>query len=160
SRAGRLVGLAEDVDAAALVHEVLELLGAPGTATFEVDGGLPTLHAYRAPLELVFRNLLGNAVKHAGRPDPHVRVSAGEGAPEGFVAFAVSDDGPGIPPEYHERIFGLFQPLRPRDEVEGSGMGLAVVKKTVESMGGAVRVESIPGGGTTFYFTWPRSVEA
>jgi PAS domain S-box-containing protein len=166
SRAGRLTGLAEPVDTAVLVQEVVELLDAPEAFVFELEGSLPTIETYRAPLEVVFRNLLSNAVKHAGRPDGRVRVSAhpadGEhGGDEGdgaFVAFVVEDDGPGIPPEYHERIFGLFQTLRPRDDVEGSGMGLAVVKKTVESLGGAIRVESSPGVGTTFYFTWPRRV--
>ena len=69
--------------------------------------------------------------------------------------FAVADDGPGIAPEYHERVFKLFQTLQPRDQVEGSGMGLSVVKKTVESRGGTVRLVSQAGSGATFYFTWP-----
>ncbi|MEZ4615946.1 MAG: ATP-binding protein [Caldilineaceae bacterium] len=69
----------------------------------------------------------------------------------------VEDDGPGIDSAFHERIFQIFQTLQPRDEVEGSGMGLAVVKKAVESMGGIIRVESIwEGAGATFRFTWPQ----
>ena len=159
SRAGRLPGLAEPVDTGALVQEVADLIAPPSSVTIEADEALPTLQTYRAPLHLVLRNLLSNAVKHAAAPELHVTVTATEAdGPEGFVRFAVADDGPGIPAEYHDRIFGLFQTLRPRDEVEGSGMGLAVVKKTVESLGGAIRVESAPGRGSTFYFTWPRSV--
>jgi signal transduction histidine kinase len=68
----------------------------------------------------------------------------------------VSDNGPGIAPEYHERIWGIFQTLAPRDKVEGTGIGLSVVKKIVESRGGRVSLESEPGHGATFRFTWPK----
>ena len=68
----------------------------------------------------------------------------------------VRDDGPGIAPEFHQRVFRMFQTLRPRDEVEGSGAGLAIVKKTVETFGGQVRVES-DGRGARMVFTWPLS---
>src|SRR5690606_34931608 len=97
SRAGRIHGLAEDVDTAALVRDVADLLALPDTVAVEVGPALPALTTYRAPLELVFRNLLANAVKHADRPDLRVRVwaeEAGPDVPEGFVAFAVEDDGP------------------------------------------------------------------
>jgi signal transduction histidine kinase len=71
--------------------------------------------------------------------------------------FSVADNGPGIAPEYHARIWVIFQTLRARDEVEGTGIGLSVVKKIVETRGGSVRVESAVGQGATFFFTWPRS---
>jgi signal transduction histidine kinase len=67
----------------------------------------------------------------------------------------VEDDGPGIDPQHHERIFQIFQSLKPRDQVEGSGMGLAVVKKTVENQGGSIMVRSDGQQGSTFRFTWP-----
>jgi signal transduction histidine kinase len=67
----------------------------------------------------------------------------------------VRDDGPGIAPEFHQRIFEIFTTLYPRDQVEGSGIGLAIVKKSVESRGGSVWLESAEGEGTTVYFTWP-----
>ena len=86
-----------------------------------------------------------------------IRISAEEQADA--VVFAVSDNGPGIEPVYHERIFVMYQTLRPRDEVEGSGIGLTVVKKIVESRGGAVRIESAAGVGTTFFITWPKQEE-
>ncbi len=152
SRAGREEGAAEEVDAAALIREVVELLGSPPGMEVVVEA-LPRLVTYRAPLEMVFRNLIGNALKHHDRPKGRIVVRAREA--DDFVTFTVSDDGPGIPARYHERVFGLFQTLRPRDEVEGSGMGLAVVKKAVESRGGTIRVDSAEGQGTTFTFTWP-----
>ena len=70
--------------------------------------------------------------------------------------FSVRDNGVGIPREYHERIWGIFQTLEPRDKVEGTGIGLSLVKKLVESHHGRVWVESSPGQGATFFFTWPR----
>jgi signal transduction histidine kinase len=74
-----------------------------------------------------------------------------------MLAFAVRDDGPGIAPQYHERIFQMFQTLKPRDQVEGSGMGLAMAKKHVEAYGGKISVQSEPGLGSVFRFTWPKS---
>jgi signal transduction histidine kinase len=74
-----------------------------------------------------------------------------------FFEFSVSDDGPGIAPEFHERIFQLFQTLKPRDRVEGSGMGLAIVKKIIESHNGRIAISSTPGKGATFRFTWPKA---
>ena len=103
---------------------------------------------------MVLRNLIGNAFKHHPQPAAGVvHISAQkQGA---FVEFSISDNGSGIDPRFHERIFGVFQTLQPRDRVEGSGMGLALVKKTVEYRGGQVRVESAIGQGATFWFTWP-----
>jgi signal transduction histidine kinase len=79
---------------------------------------------------------------------------AGAPAPGQWYEFAVADNGPGIEPQYHQRIFEIFQTLQPRDQVEGSGMGLPIVKRLVESRGGAIWVESAPGEGATFTFTW------
>jgi signal transduction histidine kinase len=104
------------------------------------------------PFEKVLRNLVGNALKHHDRSAGRVVLSA---VPAGdMVEVRVADDGPGIPQEFHERVFRMFQTLRPRDEVEGSGAGLAIVKKTVETFGGRVHVES-DGRGTCMVFTWP-----
>jgi two-component system sensor kinase FixL len=69
--------------------------------------------------------------------------------------FAVQDDGPGIAPQFHDQIFKMFQTLRPRDQVEGSGMGLAMVRKNIETFGGSLNLESSEGKGSIFSFTWP-----
>jgi signal transduction histidine kinase len=76
-------------------------------------------------------------------------------AEEDFWKFRVADDGPGIDPKYHDRIFQIFQTLRPRDEVENTGIGLTLVKKIIELYGGKVWVESTPGAGCQFFFTFP-----
>ena len=155
SRVGRLDGKVELVQTARLVEEALYLLTPPPGFTIHLAPDLPTLITYHTPLALIFRNLLSNAIKH--HPDPaqgEVWVSARDIGD--YLEFCIRDNGPGIDRQHHERIFGMFQTLRPRDQVEGSGMGLAIVKKAVEQRKGAIRLESAPGQGTTFYFTWPK----
>jgi PAS domain S-box-containing protein len=154
SRAGRVQHEPAYTDTRLLVQEAVEFLNVPPGFDVEVVGQMPTLYTERVPLATVFRNLIENAYKHHDRPECGcVRISAEERADA--VLFAVTDDGPGIEPQYHERIFGVYQTLKPRDEVEGSGIGLAVVKKIVESRGGAVAVHSAVGAGSTFTITWP-----
>ncbi|WP_437677153.1 ATP-binding protein [Sorangium sp. So ce131] len=153
SRAGRQRDRVTDIDVGRLLAEVVELLAPGPEAQIEIGPGMPTLVAERVPLQQVFQNLIGNALKHARRADPRVEVSCREAGE--FYEFAVKDNGPGIAPEYHEQIWGLFQTLESRDKVEGTGIGLSVVKKVVQSRGGSVRVESQPGAGATFFFSWP-----
>lgn len=153
SRVGRNGGAKERVDVRQLLDEILDLLSPPQHATITIADDLPVLFTERLPLHQVFSNLIGNAIKHHTGPALHIRISATQRA--GMVEFAVADNGPGIAPQYHERIFGIFQTLAPRDQVEGSGLGLALVKKIVEHQGGRVWVESDEGQGATFRFTWP-----
>ncbi|KFE71962.1 two-component sensor histidine kinase [Hyalangium minutum] len=155
SRAGRVRDKPESVDVGALLNETIELLSPAPPASIQVETRMPVLHCERVPFQQIFLNLISNALKHAMRPDALVRVRCSETA-NGWE-FAVADNGPGIAPEYHERIWGIFQTLRARDQVEGTGIGLSVVKKIVEARGGSVRVESAEGQGATFFFTWPTS---
>lgn len=152
SRVGRMVDDTRPFTLREAFESVLALQGPrPG---FEVvlEGQDVALCTPRAPFEKVLRNLVGNAIKHHDRAHGRVVVSA---APAGdLVEVRVADDGPGIKAGFHERVFRMFQTLRPRDEVEGSGVGLAIVKKSVEVFGGTARVES-DGRGTTVVFTWP-----
>lgn len=155
SRAGRVRGTVERVDVGALLHESIELLAPPPEVTITVDPDMPTVTSERTPLQQVFMNLIGNAIKYNQRPGATVHVSVRDAG--AFYAFSVTDNGPGIAPEYHDRIFGIFQTLESRDKVEGTGIGLSVVKKTVELRGGTVTVRSAPGEGATFTFEWPRT---
>ena len=138
-----------------MIEEILEILAPPPGFTFLLPQDLPKLRTQRVLLELVFKNLIENAIKHHHRPEGQVEISCQE--VDDFTEFSVSDDGPGIDPAFHERIFQIFQTLRPRDEVEGSGAGLAIVKKVVESRGGTITVVSAEGEGATFRFTWPKN---
>lgn len=155
SRVGRVRARPELVDTGTLVAEVVELLAAPAEVSVEVMPGMPVVNVERVPLQQVFLNLVGNAIKHTGRSNPAIEVRAVDDGE--MIQFSVSDNGQGIAPQYHERIFGIFQTLEARDKVEGTGIGLSVVKKMVELKGGRVWVESDLGQGATFYFTWPKT---
>jgi len=154
SRAGRMRTKPEPVDVGALVHDVIELIAPPTRVEIEVMPGMPTIATERVPLQQVFINLIGNAMKHAGADRPRIEVAwSDKGA---FLEFAVADNGQGIAPQYHDRIFAIFQTLEARDRVEGTGIGLSVVNKIVEDNGGRVWVESDVGKGATFRFLWPK----
>ncbi len=160
SRAGRVRVAPEPVDLGALAREVAELVSPPPGARVEIAPDLPTIVAERVPLQQVLLNLIANGLKFtaAYRPDPVVRVGwrdAGE-----HVELTVADNGPGIAPEYHDRIWGIFQTLEARDKVEGTGIGLSVVKRIVETRGGRAWLESAPGAGATFHVELPKDARA
>jgi signal transduction histidine kinase len=155
SRAGRQRHSPELVDTGALVRNTVNLLSAPPGFAVSMAGDMPTLRTERVPLETVLRNLITNAIKHHHAPWEG-RLYIGAQTQAKWIEFVVADNGPGIDPAFHERIFQVFQTLLPRDQVEGSGMGLAIVKKLVESRGGVIKVESSRSQGATFRFTWPK----
>ena len=118
-------------------------------------GDLPVLRADRTQMAQVFQNLIGNSLKFRGPDTPHVRIGA---RPSGTMwEIEVADNGIGIDPEFHQRIFQVFQRLHERGQYEGSGIGLAIVKKIVERHGGSVRVISALGQGANFLFTLPHA---
>lgn len=118
---------------------------------------LPSLRVAEVRFQQLFQNLIGNAVKYR-RPDirPEIRVSSQRTAQEWL--FSVADNGLGIPPEYHETIFGVFKRLKGGGQ-SGTGLGLAICKRTVEHYGGKIWVESSPGDGSVFRFTMPLALE-
>jgi PAS domain S-box-containing protein len=118
---------------------------------------LPAVQADAVQLTQVFQNLIGNALKFYGERPPHIRIGARPS--NGKWVFHVEDNGIGIEKEHAERVFHMFQRLNERGRYEGSGIGLAIVKKIVERHGGRVWFESKPKIGTTFYFTIPANAE-
>ncbi len=116
---------------------------------------LPTVQADAVQLGQVFQNLIGNALKFHDGSEPRIHVSAE--LKDGEWVFSVRDNGIGIGPEYHERIFVIFQRLHGREQYRGTGMGLAICKKIVERHGGRIWVESDGGKGSAFYFSMPAS---
>jgi signal transduction histidine kinase len=112
------------------------------------------LRAPKTPLVHVVRNLVDNALKHHDRDHGVVAIEVEE--TREAIRVTVADDGPGIPAEFRERVFQPFTTLRPRDRVEGSGMGLAIVKKLIESHGGRIEIEGGDGRGTRMTFWWPK----
>ncbi|PYR76664.1 MAG: hypothetical protein DMF86_11645 [Acidobacteria bacterium] len=153
SRAGRVHHRPDKVSVGRLVRDVVDLL-APESATVWIQSGLPDVLTERLPLQQVFHNLIGNALKHGGEG---VQVDVRARDADAFWEFRVEDDGPGIAPEFHDRVWGIFQTLEPRDKVEGAGIGLSLVKKLVESQGGRVWIESMAGAGATFAFLWRKT---
>ena len=155
SRAGRVREQIENVNVGELLAETIELLGAPETMTIIIAPDMPTLESERTPLQQVFINLIGNAIKYSGREDATISIGV---QPDGdrCYRFTVEDNGVGISPQYHDKVWEIFQVLAPRDKVEGTGIGLSVVRKLVETRGGRAWLESQPGQGTAFHFTWPK----
>lgn len=155
SRLGRDGGTLRTVDLNVAVAEVVDLL-APGPAfTVHVAPGLPTVWTEPTRIRQVFHNLISNAIKYMDKPEGRIAVTCEEQGE--FWRFAVADNGPGIERRHFERIFQLFQTLAPRDRNESTGVGLALVRKIVDMLGGQVWLESTPGEGSTFYFTIPKA---
>jgi len=147
----------DEIDLAELVAVVQETLHArlsEGGIKLTVEQSLPKVYGDSQRLLEVFQNLLDNAAKFMGeQAQPNIHIGATQPANDGFATIYVRDNGIGIAPQYYERIFGLFNRLNP--EIDGTGVGLSLVKRIVEFHGGRVWVESEAGAGATFYFTLP-----
>jgi len=143
----------EQVDVGELVRSVAQLQAPPDGMVVAPAGVLPVFETARTPLAHVLMNLVGNAISHHDRAEGRVEIRC---EPVGaWMRFRVADDGPGIPADYHDKVFRVFTTLQPRDSHETSGMGLAIVKKLIEDAGGAVHIEDNLPRGTAFVFTWP-----
>lgn len=155
SRIGRLEVQSEMVDLNQLLPEIIDSLSPPPDFTITLPDHLPRLRTERLHLEQVFANLLSNAIKHHDRNNGKIQIGVSQQGED--YEFSVEDDGPGIDPKYHTKVFGIFQTLEARDKVENTGIGLSIVKKIIESKGGTIHLTSQPGQGTAFHFTWKAS---
>lgn len=155
ARVGRSGVDIEEIDLQEMVKEVLHDLRAlrEQTGALVEIGALPHVRTRVAIVRQVFQNLLANAMKHGAAEGRSPRIQVGSARDGGEWRVEVADDGPGIPPEHHARIFKVFQRLRRGDDSEGTGIGLAVSLKIVESLGGRLWVESDGKRGTRFCFT-------
>lgn len=153
ARAGGDGTARQRIDVEALIAELADMVVPEG---YIVNiGRLPVLYTERAPFQQVFGNLIGNVVKHT--PPGSIVISVEAVEHDSYFEFSVEDNGPGIDPLYHEKIFGLFQTLREKNDTESTGIGLSIVRKVVEDRGGHIRVISSPGRGAKFIFTWPKN---
>jgi signal transduction histidine kinase len=159
SRIGRTVDdkYAETVTGKVMMENILALLSPPAGFTVISSPTFADIDVRRMPLQQILMNLIGNAIKHHNQKSGCIEITMDEN--DGYYVFAVKDDGPGIPGEFHDQVFKMFHTLKPRDQVEGSGMGLAMVRKNVEVFGGTVNLESSENRGSTFRFTWPKQQE-
>jgi PAS domain S-box-containing protein len=158
SRAGRVVYQSQPLDVAAIARRVVDAMRrTAGERKAEVVvGALPPAWGDPTAVEQVLANLVGNALNYLDPARPgKVEVGAVAGDPAAARTYFVRDNGIGIPPAYHGKLFQALQRLHP-DKAPGEGIGLAIVRRVLERLGGTIRVESAgAGAGTTFYFTLP-----
>jgi signal transduction histidine kinase len=137
-----------------LLKETIENLSPPPGFKIVATTPLPTLFTERTLFYQVLANLLSNAFKYHHKTEGLIQVRCVELSD--VYQFEVEDDGPGIPQEYHKKVFGMFQTMEARDVKESTGVGLAIVKKIVEEKDGEIWIESVKGNGSIFKFTWPK----
>ncbi len=155
SRVGRLSSEPQLVDVANMLTEIIDLLDVPDSCQIQIQEHLPRFVTEAIPLQQVFHNLISNAIKHSDCSNPKINISVQE--LDNYYEFSVADNGKGIDPKYHDRIFTIFQTLEARDNKENTGIGLAIVKKAVENQGGEIKIESSIDMGSTFKFTWQKA---
>ena len=152
-RSGAIRAVAEVLEG--VLRSLEPAIGEAG-ATVVVEGALPVVSADGVQLGQLLQNLVANAVKfHAPGAANRVTVRARRDADDGAWLLSVSDDGIGIGPRQQERIFQIFQRLHPRQDYDGTGIGLAICRRIAERLGGAITVESAPGEGSTFTVSIP-----
>jgi PAS domain S-box-containing protein len=153
SRAGKLPEKEKQLDLQLLVEDVIRLLSVPSHINIMIENKLPTYIGDSTRLGQLFQNLIDNAIKYMDKDQGEIKIGYQE--KEGYYEFYVSDNGPGIEEKFYDRIFQIFQRLIARDEQEGTGVGLSLVKRIVQIYGGDIWLESDLGKGSTFYFTLP-----
>ncbi len=136
---------------AEVCREIIEMNVSEKRINVNIQPDMPAFMGQKTQFVQVMANLINNAVKHGGE---NVEITIGVIPLENYLQFFVKDKGPGIAPVHHQRIFEMFQSLHD-NETKGSGIGLAIVKKIIEGHNGKVWIDSQPGQGATFYFTWP-----
>lgn len=154
ARIGKEIQEQESVDLNRLIAEVVDTLPVKPGLTVQIESPMPVLRTERLPLEQVFANLIGNAVKYHDKDSGSIRVYSRE--EKNRYVFFVEDDGPGISPSYHDKIFVIFQTLQERDSFESTGVGLAIVKKILDDRKEQIALRSEPGRGALFSFTWAK----
>lgn len=154
SKVGQATGQNVQVNLEQFIPEVIDMVVPPEHIKVTVENQLPSIMCEETHIMQLFQNLISNAIKYNDKSEGWIKISCtDEGA---FWKFSVSDNGPGIEEKHFERIFRMFQVLSVNENVQGTGVGLTVVKKIVELYGGRIWVESQPGSGSTFFFTFPK----
>lgn len=152
SRAGRYETPPQAVDCSRVIDEIRDWLSPPAGFAIVEANRLPTITIDKTAIEQIFLNLISNAIKHHDRESGTIRIDYTPAA--AGHQFTVEDDGPGIPGKHHERITKMFQTLKSRDEVEGSGIGLSIVQKIVQSLGGSLTIRSPLDDRGSAFIVW------
>lgn len=154
ARAGKTAQNYEDVDLNEMLNEIQEGIALRPELKILIPTHLPRIRTERIPLQQILSNLIINAVKYHDKKQGYIKVYLAE--KPAHYEFYVEDNGPGIAPQYHDKIFLIFQTLVERDSFESTGIGLAIVKKILDERKQRIRVTSSPGNGSIFSFTWPK----
>lgn len=152
ARIGREQIETEVVQVGQVLQEILESIPMKPHIMVKIAPNMPEIRTEKLPLQMIFTNLLNNAISYHDKSPGEVVVSFKE-SPEGY-RFIVSDNGPGIAKHYHDKIFIIFQTLAERDRHESTGVGLAIVKKILDERNETIKLESQIGKGSKFIFTW------
>lgn len=157
SRVGRSFGdkrYQQHISGEQMLEQLRFLIEDNAQIALKTDGPWRDIEVTRMPLQHVLANLINNAQKHGYASGMEITLTVRDAGD--FFQFDVEDNGPGIEAQYREKVFELFQTLRPRDEVEGSGMGLAIVKKVLDYYGGSIKLTESASGGCRFTVMWPK----
>jgi signal transduction histidine kinase len=147
----------EKTDTSEMLRQLIEMLNPPAAMHIYISPNMPLFKTKKILLRQVFSHLISNAIKYNDKKTQQLTLDVEE--KDFFFQFSVSDNGIGIDPRYHEKVFTIFQTLAARDKVEGTGVGLSIVKKSVEDVGGTIYIESELHKGCKFIFTWPKRLE-
>jgi signal transduction histidine kinase len=151
SRVGTKLSSVESINFYDFCHNIHSL--SAGSDTFELTISPVEVQLPRVGVQIVMLNLINNAIKHSNKDKGTIDVQIAKTT--GGYNISVTDDGPGVPSEYQHKIFEMFQTLKSRDAVEGSGMGLAMVKKVIEFYGGSVTLDISYTDGCRIKIFWP-----
>jgi signal transduction histidine kinase len=155
SKANREEEVTENIEISELVEDIIFMLAPPDHIKIEIHGQMPEVQSGKIKLQQVFSNILSNAIKYNDKEEGKIDIECSEQG--NLYKFAISDNGPGIAPEYRDKVFEIFQTLHARDKYESTGVGLAIVKKIIEENGGSIHITDSDSMGTSFVFTIPKS---
>lgn len=155
SQVGRVREDKQEVDLNKLIDNIKDLVEIPENISIQKKTKLPVIECEKIYIEQIFQNLIENAIKYMDKEKGLISINCKQN--NDFWELNITDNGPGIEPKYHEKIFRIFQTLMPRDEFESTGIGLTIVKKMIETIGGKIWLASEIGKGSSFYFTIPRN---
>lgn len=154
SRVGQTSQCTEPLNFRQLINEIVADLKVEKEVSIEVEAETPEFTANRILIKQVLSHLIDNAIKFNTTESPRVKLSARESGD--FIEIMASDNGPGIAPEHHEKVFKIFSSLIPKSQMKNTGIGLTISKKIVESLGGTIEIVKNPNQGTTIRFDWPK----
>jgi two-component system sensor kinase FixL len=143
-----------------VIDGIMDSIVVPEDFSIQIDLDIIGIYIDQTQIIQIFTNLISNAIKHNNNPQGKIRITAREyEVNKNWVEIFVADNGPGIPMQYREKVFQVFQTLEARDKTENTGVGLSIVKKIIEKQGGKIEIQDLDAIGTTFRIIWPNKTQ-